>query len=509
MKYSYPLRLVLFYVLGCCGFSSTLFAQSSQVLNQTGDMVRVIYPGGGTLDEGGANTGAIKITLPQTFENSYIRFKVEIYSNDAGFEAQRATLWLSGYALTNNFGRWSAPAAELVSSSLAMDIPVYFGDDAGGGQRKPVVWIGDQDQYWFRLKAHVVEVMVVGADDNTSLWDDGWAMSVDTGDRDPSNWPYQKVSNILPISKPNQTFEDGGQVSRFTNPVGGLNKLSGNGSVKITLPRGNSGSELRIRVELFNYVSGGQSESATVWLAGRNNSTWEGASAQIVTTSSDLALPVYFGYDGNPSAAGTRAIIWLGDQDEAWGDLHIHVAEVLSGRDNDPLNMNNSPWTIDWDIALDDGARDGLSYQDVTATLPLGTSTLWQSDGDDVVFTDGSQVAIGLADPGAFRLAVDGDIKARRVKVTAEDWPDYVFEAGYELRDLQTLQAYLDQHGHLPEVPSKAEAEQNGVYVNDMQVVLLRKVEELTLYTIDQQEQIQQLQEQIKTLMDQQSTAEK
>lgn len=126
-------------------------------------------------------------------------------------------------------------------------------------------------------------------------------------------------------------------------------------------------------------------------------------------------------------------------------------------------------------------------------TLPYA-QTIWNTNAsEEIIYADVQQVAIGLEDPGAYRLAVDGDVKARRVKVSAENWPDYVFEDTYDLRDLENLRNYLQQYGHLPGVPSKEVAEQEGVFVNDMNVILLEKVEELTLYLLQENERIMTL----------------
>ncbi|KPA19790.1 hypothetical protein shim_37490 [Shimia sp. SK013] len=71
--------------------------------------------------------------------------------------------------------------------------------------------------------------------------------------------------------------------------------------------------------------------------------------------------------------------------------------------------------------------------------------------------------------------------------------PDYVFEDDYDLRSLSQVQAFIDENGHLPDVPSASEINTNGLNMNDMQLTLLRKVEELTLYTLSQQAEIERL----------------
>ncbi|QNL21026.1 hypothetical protein HZR84_03415 [Hyphobacterium sp. CCMP332] len=90
-------------------------------------------------------------------------------------------------------------------------------------------------------------------------------------------------------------------------------------------------------------------------------------------------------------------------------------------------------------------------------------------------------------------LHVNGKIAARRVIVTAHNWSDYVFEDGYELRNIQELDDYIKENGHLPNIPSTKEVMESGVDVADMNRLLLEKIEELTLYVIDLQGQIEDL----------------
>jgi hypothetical protein len=77
--------------------------------------------------------------------------------------------------------------------------------------------------------------------------------------------------------------------------------------------------------------------------------------------------------------------------------------------------------------------------------------------------------------------------------VTTTDWPDYVFGGGHRLMPLQEVEDYIKANGHLPEVPSADEAEADGVDLGEMNRLLLQKVEELTLYVIDLQKQLEEL----------------
>lgn len=98
-------------------------------------------------------------------------------------------------------------------------------------------------------------------------------------------------------------------------------------------------------------------------------------------------------------------------------------------------------------------------------------------------------------------LCVNGNINAKRIDITATvPCSDFVFEEDYNLRSLSEVEAFVKENKHLPEVPSAAEFKENGYSVGEMDDILLRKVEELTLYIIEQQKLIEQLQEKVETL---------
>lgn len=82
------------------------------------------------------------------------------------------------------------------------------------------------------------------------------------------------------------------------------------------------------------------------------------------------------------------------------------------------------------------------------------------------------------------RLSVDGAICTKEIWVKLAPWADYVFDEDYELIALPELEKYITANKHLPEVPTAAEVEANGVSLGEMQVILLKKIEELTLHVI-------------------------
>jgi hypothetical protein len=91
-------------------------------------------------------------------------------------------------------------------------------------------------------------------------------------------------------------------------------------------------------------------------------------------------------------------------------------------------------------------------------------------------------------------LVVDGKILAEEVKVQTVPASDYVFEPDYDLKPLHEVDQFIQQNKHLPDIPSAEEFKENGVGLGEMDDMLLRKVEELTLYMIQMQKQLDELQ---------------
>jgi hypothetical protein len=104
----------------------------------------------------------------------------------------------------------------------------------------------------------------------------------------------------------------------------------------------------------------------------------------------------------------------------------------------------------------------------------------------------GGNVGIGTTQPSE-KLSVNGRIRAKEVIVETTGWSDYVFAEDYRLAPLSEVERHIQQHKHLPGVPSAAQVAEHGVSVGDMQAKLLAKVEELTLHVIRQQKEIDRL----------------
>ncbi len=109
------------------------------------------------------------------------------------------------------------------------------------------------------------------------------------------------------------------------------------------------------------------------------------------------------------------------------------------------------------------------------------------------------KVGIGTTTP-THKLSVNGIVRAKGVRCDVNtDWPDYVFAPDYDLRNLEEVKNFINLNGHLPNIPSATEVSKNGIELGKMNASLLEKIEELTLYTIDQQEEIVTQNDKLKT----------
>jgi hypothetical protein len=264
-------------------------------------------------------------------------------------------------------------------------------------------------------------------------------------------------------------------------------------------------SELRI----YNSMAGNTKPSVSLTAPANNASFYSGSNITLTASASD------------PDGTVTRVEFYQGSE---------KIGEALS-----------SPYTIVWNNvqagtyslrakAFDNTNADSLSLPITITVNPTNrwslqgnagtapdTSFLGTLDNKRLVFktnniermtilTDGF-VGIGTkTKPNSeAKLAVDGAVYAKKLKVTQTGWADYVFNKNYKLPALRELEQYIKKHGHLPDVPTTAEVEKNGTDVAQIQAMLLKKIEELTLYMIGQNKKLEAQAKEISELKKQSS----
>ncbi|MFD2581588.1 hypothetical protein ACFSR6_03740 [Pedobacter vanadiisoli] len=103
--------------------------------------------------------------------------------------------------------------------------------------------------------------------------------------------------------------------------------------------------------------------------------------------------------------------------------------------------------------------------------------------GNQPLILNAARIGIGTINPQE-TLSVNGNIRAKEIKVEATNWPDYVFEKKYILPTLNQTKCYIEQYGHLPDMPTADVVTKEGQNLGEIQAKLLKKVEELTLHLI-------------------------
>ncbi|MEP1095641.1 MAG: LamG-like jellyroll fold domain-containing protein [Cyclobacteriaceae bacterium] len=224
------------------------------------------------------------------------------------------------------------------------------------------------------------------------------------------------------------------------------------------------------------------------------------------------------------SEEGTEAVFTVVLQTEPAGVVKIKLTEISPEGNLDKTELTFTP--ADWAtyqtvtvLPVDDNMVDeDITYDVIISVDDNNSSNEYDAVADYIVkvtnvnndfFSQwslangvvyprepGVKVAIGTqAVPSGYSLAVDGKAIMEEVGVQLSgNWPDYVFEPDYNLPALESIEKFIKSEKHLPEIPSAKEVEANGIVLGKMNTLLLKKVEELTLYTIDQSNSIQNLQ---------------
>lgn len=158
--------------------------------------------------------------------------------------------------------------------------------------------------------------------------------------------------------------------------------------------------------------------------------------------------------------------------------------------------VNAAPW---YGVGLSNLNFDNQGTEHVVQLGGYFGLNFQTAQGQMVMLGNGN-VGIGTTSNLRGKLNVNGTIYAKEILVTDANWADFVFDAGYQLPSLESVEQHIKEKGHLPEIPSAAEVKENGVNVVDVQAKLLQKVEEMTLYIIQQQKEIEALKAEMKTM---------
>jgi hypothetical protein len=240
----------------------------------------------------------------------------------------------------------------------------------------------------------------------------------------------------------------------------------------------------------------------------------EYGSNKLYIDNSNTATPLIYG-DFSTNQVGLNALpgsftLNVGGPINATG-LYVNGSPVSLGV------TAVSPWTIDGTAVNYNNGNVGIGIisnipahkLDVNGTINATgyllngsalPTTQWTTSGGTIYY-NGGNVGIGTASTGSFKLAVEGKIGAREIQVTTTNpWPDYVFESNYQLMTLAELDQFIKVNKHLPNVPTAKEIETEGQKLGELNVVMMQKIEELSLHLIELSKKVEKLEAENKTL---------
>ncbi len=192
--------------------------------------------------------------------------------------------------------------------------------------------------------------------------------------------------------------------------------------------------------------------------------------------------------NGSPGTGGYTNIQII---EKDWSGSHAILFNSYASSVQVPgglSTMGNTKYAHD--VGAYTGGAGSIMFFGNGGTLDFYISPL--STGKDSIVSWGTpkmrierdgNIGIGTSTPD-YKLDVLGTIRANEVKV-ATGWSDFIFEPDYELKSLDQVEEFIEAYGHLPDIPSAEEVEENGISLGDMDAKLLQKIEELTLYMLE------------------------
>ncbi len=273
--------------------------------------------------------------------------------------------------------------------------------------------------------------------------------------------------------------------------VGSGESIDGAGNTFVGAYSGNS-------ISTGDYNSFLGSESGKQITTGKNNSFVGAQSGKYNTTGSDNT---FIGTNSGFSIISNNNNTFIGVNcgSNFNGDDNIflgnEIGSMSSGNNNIYIGTNSI------NGYFSDGSNNVVITNSIENMLNSDYKLSIGQSLAPILFGDFMTAQVGINTtnlPTDYSLAVDGYVLSEGLKIDeVADWPDYVFEDDYNLISIQDLEQEIENLGHLPNIPSAKEIQNNGIDLEQMDLLLLEKIEELTLYIIQQDKEINYLIEQI------------
>lgn len=217
------------------------------------------------------------------------------------------------------------------------------------------------------------------------------------------------------------------------------------------------------------------------------NSTGGGSAS---VTDNEMAQRMVLKISHNNSN-GDRGYVQIND-----GFRAVHIGEVsrapFDGNGYMGFNVQQDEASNSWKTGTD-GAKNGGNVLYSTMDGTFVVSALGSTGGGAGTWSDNQ-----IKSNAVLKVDKNGVLNTREIEICTSTWCDYVFDADYDLKPLSEVRDFIKINKHLPEVPSEEVVLRDGINVGDMNVIFIKKIEELTLYILEQDQKIKALEAKIK-----------
>ncbi len=362
-----------------------------------------------------------------------------------------------------------------------------------------LVFDNETNSFWFNGTAGWTELVTGGG---TSYWSangtdifNNNAGNVGIGTNNPSDkLTILSSSNSFGFTHTDGTVTLGSYIGPFQGATGGwlgtksadpLNFFTSNGGAQMTLlPNGNFGIGTATPADKLTVVNTGgfgvthTDGTATIgtWIG-----NFQGVTTAKIGTKSNHALNFFTANGPSQMSLRTNGDVIVGDKDIVpFGKFTVQTTNNAYGISH-----------------LGEGGNI-LATRMGGTSAGIGTFSNTHmrifANGISAITITGSNGNVGVGiDFPANKFEVNGTIRSKEVIVENINWPDYVFKENYQLPSLTDVEKFIQQHKHLPNIPSAAEIEKNGLHLGDTQKKMMEKIEELTLYIIELKKEVTEL----------------